>query len=567
MQHELKGLLISDFNLENLAAYLRNDGSRPAVDVAVSPFGQVVPTLLDDGAPCWRSNPDFVVVWTRPEAVLKSFSRLLAFSGVDLEDLFAEVDAYAADLLSAKDRTRVMFVPSWSMPALHRGRGMLALAPRVGIPRVLMQLNLRLWERLDGASQVVPLNAAPWVEAGGEMAFSARRWYMAKVPFANEVFKAAARDLKAALRGIGGGSRKVVIVDLDDTLWGGIVGDQGWEGLTLGGHDPAGEALVDFQRELKTLTRRGILLAIVSKNDESIAVDAIEKHPEMVLRLDDFAGWRINWDDKAANILDLVQELNLGLDSAVFIDDNPVERARVRDTLPDVLVPDWPADKRLYPAALLGLDCFDKPTISDEDRRRPEMYVMERKRSDFRGKMGSLEEWLETLSMTVTVESLTATNLPRVVQLLNKTNQFNLTTRRVTEAELKAWVAKPGHQFWTFRVSDKFGDSGLTGVASVTTEDTRGRIEDFVLSCRVMGRKVEETMLRAALQWARQAGLSELYAVYRPTAKNKPCLDFFERSGLHSPAEHVFEWDLRREYPACAAVRLIEQTTESLVGD
>jgi len=178
-----------------------------------------------------------------------------------------------------------------------------------------------------------------------------------------------------------------------------------------------------------------------------------------------------------------------------------------------------------------------------------------------------LEVWLETLSMTVTVEPLTAANLPRVVQLLNKTNQFNLTTRRVTEAELQAWVAKPGHQFWAFRVSDKFGDSGLTGVASLVKEDIRGRVEDFVLSCRVMGRRVEETMLRVVLEWARRDGLSEVYAIYRPTAKNKPCLDFFERSGLQSPTERVFEWNLQREYPACSAIRLIEQTTESLVGD
>src|SRR5262249_10510123 len=151
-----------------------------------------------------------------------------------------------------------------------------------------------------------------------------------------------------------------------------------------------------------------------------------------------------------------------------------VERARVCDALPDVLVPDWPADKRLYPAALLALDCFDRPAISDEDRRRPEMYVLERKRSDLKGQVGSLQEWLETLSMTVAVESLTVTNLPRVVQLLNKTNQFNLTTRRVTEAELMAWVAEPGRRLWTFRVSDKFGDSGLTGIASLTRDATRG---------------------------------------------------------------------------------------------
>src|SRR5207244_12283525 len=155
--------------------------------------------------------------------------------------------------------------------------------------------------------------------------------------------------------------RKVVILELDDTLWGGIVGEVGWQDIKLGGHDPAGEALVDFQRELKALTRRGILLAIVSKNEESVAMEAIAKHPEMVLKLDDFAGWRINWRDKAENIHALMNELNLGLDSAVFIDDSAVERARVRETLPALFVPDWPSDKRLYPQALLLVHCFARP--------------------------------------------------------------------------------------------------------------------------------------------------------------------------------------------------------------
>src|SRR5262249_22447003 len=161
--------------------------------------------------------------------------------------------------------------------------------------------------------------------------FSPRLWYLGKIPYANEVFKEAARDVKSALRGLAGKARKLVIVDLDETLWGGIVGEDGWEHIKLGGHDPASEALADFQRELKALTRRGILLGIVSKNEEAVALAAIDKHPEMVLRRSDFTGWRINWGDKAANIVDLVNELNLGIDSVVFIDDNPSERARVRE--------------------------------------------------------------------------------------------------------------------------------------------------------------------------------------------------------------------------------------------
>ena len=186
--------------------------------------------------------------------------------------------------------------------------------------------------------------------------------------------------MKAALRAVRGQSRKVVICDLDDTLWGGIVGDAGWENLRLGGHDPVGEAFADFQRELKALTRRGIILAMVSKNTEAVALEAIEKHPEMQLRKDDFAAWRINWDDKAQNIADLMEELNLGLDSAVFLDDNPVERARISEALPEVLVPNLPRDKMLFASTLRKLNCFDSATVSSEDRKRAAFYNAERDR-------------------------------------------------------------------------------------------------------------------------------------------------------------------------------------------
>src|SRR4029453_10754645 len=166
----------------------------------------------------------------------------------------------------------------------------------------------------------------------------------------------------------------------DEILWGGIIGEVGWQNIILGGHDPVGEALADFQRELKALVNRGVVLAIASKNEETVAIEAITKHPEMILRIDDFAAWRINWRDKAENIIELATDLNLSLDSVVFIDDSQVERDRVRRALPAVLVPGWPADKRLYPHALRRLDCFEQPNLTDEDRRRAEMYLHERKR-------------------------------------------------------------------------------------------------------------------------------------------------------------------------------------------
>ena len=236
------------------------------------------------------------------------------------------------------------------------------------------------------------MNTQRWIDAAGKDAVNPKRWYMAKLPFAHAVFKEAAKDLRAMLLGAYGQSRKLLLLDLDDTLWGGIVGEDGWEKLNLGGHDPIGEAFLDFQRALKSLSRQGVLLGIVSKNDEAVALEAFRRHPEMALRVEDFAGRRINWEDKAKNIVELTRELNLGLQSVVFIDDNPYERARVRETLPEVFVPEWPEDKMSYRAALLSLGCFDRPRITEEDKRRTEMYAGEARRNALKADVGSLDE-------------------------------------------------------------------------------------------------------------------------------------------------------------------------------
>jgi len=552
-----RGLLVSDFNLQNLSSYLNSEYSEPCVEASCAPYGQVTQVLLDGGSSHWSPPPDFVVVWTRPEGVITSFRRLLGFQPVNKDDIWAEVDRYCEWVCAAAAHTPVMLVSTWYLPAYHQGHGMLSLKQAIGPSRLLLQMNLRLLENLDPIGNIHVLDVNRWLSLATGDATNPRLWYLGKIPLANDAFKIAARDIKAALRGLAGRTKKLIVVDLDETLWGGVVGDVGWENIVLGGPDPAGEALVDFQRELKALARRGILLAVVSKNEEFVALEALERHPEMVLRPTDFAGWRIDWKDKAANIADLVRELNLGLESVVFIDDNPVERNRVRSALPEVLVPDWPIDKRFYPAALNALDCFDMPALSAEDRERSALYGRERERAKLRQAVASVDEWLGTLEIVVVAAPLTAADLRRAAQLLNKTNQMNLSTRRLTEVEFASWAAGTERHVWTIRVSDRFGDSGLTGIISVERDGRAARVVDFVLSCRVMGRKVEEAMLHVAAMWAKGQGMDSLCAVFRPTAKNKPCLAFFEASGWkRSDADTVFELDLGTASPAPDHVKL-----------
>jgi FkbH-like protein len=253
----------------------------------------------------------------------------------------------------------------------------------------------------------------------------------------------------------------------------------------------------------------------------------------------------------------LMSELNLGLDSAVFIDDNPFERARAREALPQLFVPEWPSDKRLYTQTLLSLDCFDRPSLTEEDRQRAWMSAVDRERKESKLQLGNLEDWLATLKTIIRVEELNQTNLPRAVQLLNKTNQMNLSTRRLSEMDFQTWTSEKHRRAWTFRVSDKFGDSGLTGILSIELNGSRARIVDFVLSCRVMGRKIEEAMLSVAIDCARSAGIQEVYANYCQTPKNKPCYTFFQQSGLNCQGGNTFVWDARQPYPSHGAVHLV----------
>ena len=564
-QTAYSGLAISDFNLDNFAGYLNHDPNAPTVEMVVAPYGQVASLVVDPQSNYWNHPYDFILVWTQPQSVIPSFNEVLQFKTTPIQQLLSEVDDYAALLLQLQDRANMVFVPTWVLPPHYRGFGMLDMKHEFGVTNLLMRMNLRLAEHFEQAPHVYPFHAERWMASAGIKAFNPKLWYMAKVPFGNDVFKTAVKDVKAALRGIAGQAKKLVVVDLDDTLWGDIVGDVGWEQIRLGGHDPVGEAHVDFQRALKALTHKGILLGIVSKNEEEVALEAIERHPEMVLKADDFAAWRINWNDKAQNIVDLVDELNLGTQSVVFIDDNPIERARVREALPEVFVPEWPEDKLLYQKALLDLDCFDVPSISQEDIARNEMYKVEKQREQLKRQLSSLDDWLMTIDMQVKIEELNETNLARTTQLFNKTNQLNLSTRRMSEAELVDWAAADHRKLWTCRVSDKFGDLGLVGIISFETHQRQGSIVDFVLSCRAMGRKVEETMVYTVLEHAKSLDIDEVRATYLPTAKNKPCLDFWKRSGFScDETSQTFTWNILKDYPLSPHLTLETSVTQAV---
>jgi FkbH-like protein len=359
------------------------------------------------------------------------------------------------------------------------------------------------------------------------------QWNMAKLPFAGAclpLYAEHAARIAAAMRGKGG---RCLILDLDNTLWGGVIGDDGVEGIVLGEGDATGEAFVSVQRMALALRERGIVLAVSSKNDESNARKPFREHPEMLLKEDHIAVFKANWQDKAGNIRQIAEELNLGLDAMVFLDDNPVERGLVRRELPEVMVPELPEDPALYARTLAAGGYFEAVAVSDEDRKRADFYQTNAKRAQAKVASTDLEGYLKSLNMEMTVQPFDAVGRARIVQLINKSNQFNLTTRRYDQADIEAFEHDPTALTLQVRLSDIFGDNGMISVLICRPRSADvWEIDTWLMSCRVLGRGVERMVLNEILLHARERGIKSLVGVYRPTERNEMVRGHYEGLGF-----------------------------------
>jgi FkbH-like protein len=361
------------------------------------------------------------------------------------------------------------------------------------------------------------------------------KWAAVRLPLSSSSLLPLAREWVRYLRPLAGPHCKAVVVDLDNTLWGGVVGEDGIEGLQLGLEAP-GAHYTAFQQSLLDLYHRGIILAVCSKNNHADAMEVIERHPQMLLRSNHLAAVRINWNDKPANIREIAAELNIGLDAICFIDDNPVERELVLSQLPMVTVLDLPPSPALYAAALRAVRPFERLSLSAEDRERGVYYAQERLRNEEQQGATSIEDFYRSLKLCVTVEEAQGMSLGRVAQLTQKTNQFNLTTRRYTEQDVTRMVADPTWRVYGIHVSDRFGDSGLTGVLLVQCGGELAEIDTFLLSCRVMGRTVEHAALCAITDLLRAEGIRRVEGEFIPTAKNAPVRDLYALQGFERVA-------------------------------
>lgn len=328
--------------------------------------------------------------------------------------------------------------------------------------------------------------------------------------------------------------KKCLVLDLDNTLWGGVLGEEGIEGIQIGGDYP-GKAFLYWQEALLQLSKSGVILAVCSKNNEQDVLDVWEKNPFIVLTKESFSAYRINWQDKATNIKELAEELNIGLDSFVFVDDNPTEREWVRSILPMVSVPEFPEHPYMLPLFFKQLveDYFKVYSITDEDRKKTEQYKANASRQQAQKNFMDFGKFLESLNIRITIEAANEFNIQRIAQMTQKTNQFNLTTHRYTDADIRGFV-EGGWKVWCISVADKFGDNGITGAIMVKPD---GEIDTFLLSCRILGKGIEVAFAKRVLSMLAEEGYGSLRAKYVPSAKNAQVKDFYDKCGFTCTVE------------------------------
>jgi FkbH-like protein len=417
---------------------------------------------------------------------------------------------------------------------------------------IVARLNDRLCEAAgqDGALLLDVARASQ--RDGIDAWFDVGRWLQGKLeiaPQAAPFYGDLVARILAALRGL---SKKCLVLDLDNTLWGGVIGDDGLDGIVLGEGSAAGEAHLALQHYAKQLKERGVILAVCSKNDAEIAEAAFRDHPEMVLRRSDFAAFQANWNDKAQNLKVIATRLNIGLDSLVFVDDNPIEQARVRQSLPMVAVPEMPDDPAHYVRRLAEAGYFEAVAFTADDQSRAEQYAANAERQALLGSAESMDDFLRGLDMTAVYGPFTAVDHARVVQLINKTNQFNTTTRRYAGEEVARIMEDPEAVTLQFRLLDRVGDNGLVStmiLRPTPAGDDVLEIENWVMSCRVFGRELEFEAMNIAVEAARERGIRALVADYIPTPKNDVISKLFASLGFSgvgraAPANGATRWRL-----------------------
>ncbi|WP_247485104.1 MULTISPECIES: HAD-IIIC family phosphatase [unclassified Bradyrhizobium] len=528
-------------------------------------YDNFVSEVLDDSSPLYAFKPDIAFI-------LPNGSRC-RFSGSLLDAVESQREAAVGAAEHLLDLARTFIARSGAAVILAN----LALPAELGLgsfrSRTLgadwsfcKAVNLELGLRAPAEVQICDLEFLS-ARRGITAAEDARAWYESKQLGSPDFLVDVAQELSHLIASRKQGPKKVLVLDLDHTLWGGVIAEDGIEGIELGDSSPRGEAFKAFQKYLLALSERGVLLAVCSKNDHARAVEVFEKHPEMVLRLEHFAAFKANWDPKSDNLQRIADELHLGLDSFVFADDNPAEIEIVRQFQPlveGVLLGPDPAE---FIGRLQAGRHFEPGNVTEEDLGRTAQYRQERRRTELAASVTDMPAYLASLEMRATIKEFDALDLPRIAQLIARSNQFNLTTARRSEAEIQGLLSRPDYRCFTMRLEDRFGDSGLISVVIAKIEDSVLVLDTCLMSCRVLKRQVEDEIMNEIFRLAELAGCARVRGVYLPTAKNGIVAGIYEAFGFvrteDSAARKEFELEVGKYQVHSTKIRVTRRAYEA----
>jgi FkbH-like protein len=500
----------------------------------VGDFDTIAQDIFSPKSDLFSHNADAIILFQWLELLSPALqNEILSLGAKGIEQEIERVlDHFRTQFSALRDQTTAGVLVN-NFPILHRPTLGIIEAQSGGVQNAAMvKLNTGLAEVANEFSDVYIVDLQGlFARLGAASAFDERYWAMAKAPIGKNALVPVGQEYGRFFRALSGHARKCLVLDCDGTLWGGVVGEDGLSGIRLGLEYP-GNSFVAFQREVLNLYNRGVILAVCSKNNEDDVLEVFRDHPDRVLKENHFAALRVNWSDKAENLISIADELNIGVDALVFVDDTDFECDRVRGALPEVGVLHLSGDPSSFRRQLSEAGLFDNLTVSDDDLKRNKSYQAERQRKSLSKTASSLEDYLGSLDIKAKIGLVTEKQIPRASQLTQKTNQFNLTTKRYTEGEIRAFSDRDGSDVLTMWLGDNVAEIGTIGVAIILYKDETAEIDSFLLSCRALGREAENAFLKFVIDNARTRGCKTISGSYLPTKKNAQVSEFYEKRGF-----------------------------------
>ena len=554
---EMKVALLGDTATQFLATAIKGVGVERGYNINLfeAEYNQVERQVLDPTSDLHQFAAKYTVVFQSTHKLLETYSLVTVNGeGLTVNGLFEERLNFVRTLCETTDGKIIYFNYPEIDDAVY---GQYANRTELSFTWQIRQLNCELMRLTQEYPNLYICDiAALQNQFGREWMFDSSVYVSTEMVLSLDALPYVGNRVMDIICAIEGKFKKCLILDLDNTVWGGVVGDDGWENIQVGHGLGIGKAYTEFQEWVKKLKNRGIIIAVCSKNDEDKAKEPFEKNPEMVLRLDDIAVFVANWENKADNIRTIQQILNIGFDSMVFLDDNPFERNMVRENVPGVCVPELPEDPGDYLEYLYSLNLFETASYSTGDKDRTKQYQTEAKRVQAAQKFTNEADFLKSLDMVSVVEGFTPFNTPRVAQLSQRSNQFNLRTVRYTDGEIAALGASDKHLCLSFTLEDKFGDNGLICVIIMEKQDNKTLFVDtWFMSCRVLKRGMENFTLNTMVEYARALGFERIVGEYIPTLKNGMVKEHYPNLGFKAIGENLYELDVRTYEPRECYIR------------